>query len=335
MARQPETLLYAKSHEWVDVAQEGDAVAVDNQIASLFSAMRFGDALLSCTEQSGDYRFLDEGRCGWLSIGGQRFEQDATGDNLGFDVDSWQIAGGGQFALDNGWHVGGALAYERRNLSVRDSRASSDGSQIQAGVSAKRRFGATELSGSFALGYGDFDIDRDPLPGVLLGGSQRMWLASGQLRAAHLIERGRWTLIPRIDLGIDYLSMEGFREAGDGGLALRVDAADDIYVHLQPAIDIGAEFKPEAGVLIRPRLSLGVTQFLGDAAPTATGRFAAAPGDVEPFTARTDLDRTRFDVAAGLDIFTRNKMVLRAEASASLSQNSECYAGGLNIEIRF
>lgn len=25
MARQPETLLYAKSHEWVDVAQEGDA----------------------------------------------------------------------------------------------------------------------------------------------------------------------------------------------------------------------------------------------------------------------------------------------------------------------
>lgn len=218
---------------------------------------------------------------------------------------------------------------------MRESRARSDGSQIQAGVSARRRFGATELSGSFALGYGDFDIDRDPLPGVSLAGSQRMWLVSGQLRAAHLIERERWTLVRRIDLGVDYLSMDGFRESGDGGLGLQVDASDDTYVHLQPAIDIGAEFETDAGVLIRPRLTLGVTQFLGDANPAVTGRFAAAPSDVGPFTASTGLDRTRLDLAAGLDILARGNVVVRAEASAGLSQNSESYAGALSIEIPF
>ena len=198
----------------------GAEVALDNQIVSLLSGLRFGDALLSCAERTGTYRFFDDGRCGWLQLGGSRFERDSGDDTTGFDANVWQMAGGVQTDVDD-WSLGAAISYETVDLGVTDSYTSSDGYILQAGASAKRRFGATELSASLAIGYGDFDIDRNPLPGISLGGHQRQWSASGLLRAAHLIERGGWSFRPRIDLGVDYLSMDGFDEL-DGPLGIEI-----------------------------------------------------------------------------------------------------------------
>ncbi len=310
-------------------------IAVDNQITSLLSGIRFNDALLSCAERGGDYRFFDQGQCGWLRLGGQRFEQHETSDNLGFDEDSWQLAGGGQIDIGNGWHLGGALSYESSNLNADDSYASSDGERFQGGISAKRRFDATELSGSLAVGYGHFDIDRNPWPGVNIDGTQKLWLYSGQLRAAHLFERGRWSFKPRIDLGVDYLSMGSFTESGNTGFRIRHDGEDNIYTHLQPAIDIATEIETDDGLLIRPKLSLGITQFIGASAPSVTGSFVVAPAEVAPFTASTELDKTRFDVAASVDVFTRKDLVVRAELFGSFSDNSESYGGGLKVELPF
>jgi outer membrane autotransporter protein len=313
----------------------GAELAVDNQLVSLLSTIAFNDTLLSCAERAGDYRFFDQGQCGWLRLRGQRFTQRETHDNLGFDADSWQLAGGGQIDVGDAWHLGGALTYEGRNLNVDHSNASSDGSQFQAGVSAKRRWDATELSGSVAIGYGDFDNDRALWPGAALSGTQQMWLFSAQLRASHLIQWGRWSLKPRLDLGVDYLAMDTFDESGTNGLRLRIDSQHDTYFNLQPAIDIATEIETDDGLLLRPKLTLGITQFLGDTRPSVTGRFAGAPGDVTSFTASTGLDRTRFDIAAGVDIFTRQNLMLRAEVFGSISNHSESYGGGLKLGMSF
>jgi hypothetical protein len=40
------------------------------------------------------------------------------------------------------------------------------------------------------------------------------------------------------------------------------------------------------GVLLRPRLAIGVTQLLGDSSPSITGRLASAPNDIDPFSLR-------------------------------------------------
>ena len=312
-------------------------LAVNNQTVSLLSTIAFNDALLSCAERTGDYRFFDQGQCGWLRLRGQRFTQQETHDNLGFGEDSWQLAGGGQIDVGNGWHLGAALSYEGRNLNVDDSNASSDGGQFQAGVSAKRRWDATELSGSLAVGYGDFDNDRALWPGAAVSGTQKLWLFSGQVRIAHLIEWGRWAIKPRLDLGIDYLTMDAFNESGTTDFRLRIDADGqrDTYVNLQPAIDIATEIETADGLLIRPKLTLGITQFLGNTSPAVTGRFAGAPGNVASFTASTGLDQTRFDVTAAVDIFTRTDLMVRAEVFGSFSDSSESYGGGLKFGMSF
>ena len=259
---------------------------------------------------------------------GSASTQQETTDNLGFDADSWQLAGGGQIDVGNAWHLGGALSYEGRNLDAKDSNASSEGHQFQAGVSAKRSWDATELSGSLAIGYGDFDNDRALWPGAAVSGTQQLWLFSGQVRVAHLIQRGRWVFKPRLDLGVDVLTMDGFNESGTTDFRLRVDGQRDTFVNLQPAIDIATEFETAGGLLIRPKVSLGITQFLGNTPPSVTGRFAVAPGNVPSFTARTGLDQTRFDVAAVVDLFTRQALMVRAEVFGSWSDHTESYGGG-------
>ena len=240
----------------------GAEIAVDNQIATLLTGMRFNDDQLGCGERIGDYRFLDDGQCGWVRFGGQRLEQHATNDNLGFNEDSWQIAGGGQVDLGDDWTLGGALSYENSSLNVDDSDASSDGDRYRLGVFAKRRFGATELTGALAFGYSDYDNDRSPWPGGQLDGDQNLWMYSAQLRAAHQLTSGSWSFIPRIDLSIDHLSIGGFNESGDGEHPFRIshDGQSDTYVSLQPGIDIQTEFETEDGTLIRPRLSFSITQ---------------------------------------------------------------------------
>lgn len=129
--------------------------------------------------------------------------------------------------------------------------------------------------------------------------------------------------------------MDGFNESGNSDFRILVDGDSENYVNLQPAIDIATEIETANGLLIRPKLTLGIAQFLGNTAPSVTGRFAAAPAAVARFTASTELDKTRFDVAAGAEVFTRNDLIVRAELFGSFSDNTESYGGELTVAMPF
>jgi outer membrane autotransporter protein len=129
--------------------------------------------------------------------------------------------------------------------------------------------------------------------------------------------------------------MDAFDESGHSDFRLGVGSDGGIYVHLQPALDIAGEIDTAEGMLIRPTLSLAITQFLGGARPSVTARFAGAPAGIAPFTAGTDLDKTRLDLAAGLEVLARRNLTLAAEVFGSLSDNSESYGGGLKVQWVF
>jgi hypothetical protein len=310
-------------------------IAVDNQIASLYASVGFGELLLSCAERNGAYRFLDQGQCAWARASAQRFNQQQSGDNLGFDDRGWQLAGGVQTGVGQGWFVGGAFAYEHGSLDSDGGHAGSDADRYLIGVSAKRRIEATELAGSLAVGYGRYAVQRTPWSGVATSGTQKIWSYALQLRAAQLITHGRWAFKPRIDLGVDYLSSEAFDETGASTFRIDHASASETYVSLQPALDVVTEFDAGYGILVRPRLTLGVTQFLGSANPSVTGRFAGAPTTIVPFTASTEIDRTRLDLAVGVDLFAQDSLAVRAEIFGSAAQHSGSFGGSLKVMIPF
>jgi outer membrane autotransporter protein len=289
--------------------------------------------MLSCAARTGTYRFVSEEQCGWLRFGGIAFQREATSENRGFDQTTWQIAGGGQLALGDDWWVGGALGVDFQHLEVEDNLADSDGVLVQAGVVAKKSFGNTMLAASFSGGYGSYDITRHLFSGDDAESTEKLWVFAGQLSAAHTITLGEnFYLRPRADFGITHIRMNGLDE--DGGAGLEVEDSAETYFDVQPSIEFGGEFTA-GSVLLRPSISIGVTQFLGDAAPSVTASFNSAPFSVEPFTIESELDKTYLDLRAGVDVFAADNLVVSVEGFGQLSQHTSSYGGGLKLAISF
>ncbi len=309
-------------------------VAVDNLITSLFASRRFSDGLHSCAQPSGEYRFIAEGQCVWSRIEGHTFRQSATGDNVGYRDEWLQAAVGGQMAVGTAWHLGAGLSWEGHQLRTK-SAATSDGDLVNLGFSAKRRFDALELSATLASGYGSYDLRRPLAIGGAVRADQDVWSVGGHVRAAYLLGGNAWFVTPRVDVGVEWLSMPGFRESGSSPFALRVRSQSDTYYTVQPAVEIGTEFAVGGGMQIRPRLTAAVTQFLGDPSASVSASFASAPAGAGTFKTRTDLDRTRFEGALGADLFGIGGLVFRGDVFGTASGNSRGYGGSVKLEIPF
>ncbi len=77
-------------------------VSSDGQLTALMSNMQFSDALLSCADYAGAYRFVSQDQCAWLKFGVIRSERDGSSENHPFDQTAAQFAGGAQFQIARG-----------------------------------------------------------------------------------------------------------------------------------------------------------------------------------------------------------------------------------------
>ncbi len=309
-------------------------VAVDNLISSLQGSLRFSDSLHSCADPGVDaYRFVRQGECLWSRFQAQSFWQGSTHDTVGFRDEWLQVAVGGQVGVAEDWSLGGALSWESHRLRS-NGEGSSEGDQFHAGVAVKRGFDALLLSGTLVGGYANYDLRRTTAVGDVARGDQAVWSAAAHLRAAYQLGNEEGYVTPRIDVGVAWLSMPGFHERGGSPLALRVRSQNDTYFTVQPALEMGAEF--EVGrVRIRPRFTLAITQFIGDAAPEVSATFASTPTGVDPFRTRTHLDRARFDGVLGADVFGIAGIIVHADVFGNASAHGSGYGGGVKLEIPF
>lgn len=308
-------------------------IASDTQLSTLLSSQHFSDALLSCSVRDGVYRFVDQNQCAWLQLGGSRTERSSSVMNRRFDQDTFRTAAGGQFRIAESWHLGAAFGVEAQNLNV-DTIATSDGEVYHGGVVVKHTLGNTMFSGSLAGGYGDFDITRYLFSGDVAMGTQTMWLVSGQISASHAFVRGHWYLKPRVDLGFDHLVTNGFSESGAGGADLNVNGNTQTYYNVQPAIELGGEIGMPNDMLLRPKLVLGLTQFLGDAAPKTTSSFVDTPS-AAALTTTSEFDKTYFDLSAGLELLASDRLSLSATGFGQFSKNITSYGGSAKFAVRF
>jgi uncharacterized protein YhjY with autotransporter beta-barrel domain len=310
-------------------------IVANTKMTTLYSSMFFSDALLSCAARGGDFRFIAEGQCGWMRLAVRKTQSDETSQNEGFDDKVWQLAGGAQFRLGEKWLVGGALSYEDRTVDLVSGSSASDGYQAQAGVVGKRQFGRSLFSASLAGGYSELDTQRTVITGATAYSDQDIWSASSHLRGEWVFENGDAFLKPRVDLGVDYSSMDGYQEQGAGGANLQVDKTDDTHVYAQVGLDWGGEAALGGGTLLRPILTAGFTRFLNDASPSVTATFLGAPPGLGSFTVTSDLDRSYFDVGLGVDILTDRALVFQLNAFHRFSEHTSGTGGSLKFAIPF
>ncbi|EPX75598.1 autotransporter outer membrane beta-barrel domain-containing protein [Salipiger mucosus] len=305
-----------------------------NQYSSLQGSLRLGDTLMSCAEDTGAYRFISEGQCGWLMIGQSQFLQRESRNRMGVEETTFSLAGGIQVGASNGWSFGTAFSYEDRELTA-DGMMSSEGDVFQLGGVAKRQFGPALFAASLAVGHGKFDIERNSFLGDRAKGSQDIWTVSGQVRGEYLMERGNWYAKPRLDLGVDVVLADDIRESGAAGFNHNIDDSSDTYFNLQPAVEFGGEWKSEGGTVYRPSMTLGMTKYFGNGAPDIHSLFDSSHDGASRFRVSTEFDKTYADVGLGLKVLAKNGLMVDAGAFGSLSESSEKYGANLRLSYEF
>jgi hypothetical protein len=304
---------------------------------TFLSNMDFSNAMLSCRERAGEYRFVREGQCRWMRFTGRNLERKTTSSNLGFDEVTLGFAGGMQWQISDHFHVGFGLSYENSDLDVR-GLSETEGDQLQGGLILKGRYGGTILSAAISGGFGWYDSVRFvnlPTPGNIARSDQGIGFVSTHLRLAQVFEQSNWYLLPMVDAGVTYVNIGGFDEVGAGVLNLLVAGHSETYFNLQPALEIGAEFSLDDGTLIRPFIKGGINQFLGDPTPEVTAVFQGAPAGVAPFTVAGDIDTTFGEVTVGLDFMDVSGAVLRLNYEGRYSSNTEQHGGSLKVLVPF
>jgi hypothetical protein len=304
---------------------------------ALFSNLQFSDAMLSCRSRDGEYRFIREGQCGWMTIGGNALHQDWTFQNFGFNRNAFKIAGGLQKQVTENWHVGVGLGYERSWLDVSDI-STTRGHQLQGGLIVKGRFGATTLAAAVSGGYGWLDTKRSvilPTPGITAESEPQLGFVSPHLRLAHAFERGDWYLRPLLDAGVTYVHLGSLHESGAGAANLKVRSQNETYFTLNPAIEMGGELGQKDGLLIRPYVKAGLVHLFTGNTPQITASFQGAPAGVAPFTVKGNNDKNYGGLSLGTDFLSAKGLNVRVGYEGQFSNHTNAHGGFLKLSIPF
>jgi hypothetical protein len=319
----PDAASLAAAYEMLSPALIGNVTTL-----SAVASVAFNDAMHSCRQREGAYRFVREGECTWLRVGRTDREQRRTSHNDGYEVETASVAGGVQRELHSDQHFGIALAYQRSDLG--SQFADVDGDRFEAGVLFKRQFDATRVSGSFSVGYGRYDsarrIDMGG-PVQIARGNHDLWSASVQARVSHDIMRGKDLYVrPMLSATVSHVDRSGYQERGAGGANLDVKRASETVVTVHPAVEIGGEREMDDGSLLRPNLRLGVTHHLAGSDRRITATMIGAPGGVGPFTVTNRADKTYADVALGVDLLRPSGSTIRFDYTGQYSRSSSSNA---------
>jgi Autotransporter beta-domain len=297
----------------------------------LFSNLGFADGLMSCDASAS--RFLSEGDCAWLRVGGRHLDSDRTAQNIGVDEDSWSASAGAQKEIAPDRFVSLAAGYENSDLDV-DDRAIADGHIFHAGVSYKLVHGNWQVTGALSGGYAQFDTTRlDVMPGINADGEARYGFASTRLRAAYLFERESLHIKPLVDADAIAIQRNSLHETGAGGASLDIASDTDVLLSLAPAVEIGGEFAPTESGLIRPFLRAGVRLFSDDDL-NLSAAFIGSP-DVADFTATTPIDRLMGQVSAGVDFVSGDRFDARASYDGMVGERAVQHVGSLKLRMKF
>ena len=105
---------------------------------------------------------------------------------------------------------------------------------------------------------------------------------------------------------------------------------------MTPALEIGAELAlGDGGNLLRPRVKVGVTQYLGDSNPTVFATLVGTPDGVSSFGASAGFDETLGNVELGFDLLTQGGVTIRMDGIAQFGENTEIYQGSLKVAVPF
>ena len=299
--------------------------------AQLTTASQFADAMMSCRQASGPYAFIREGACSWAQIKQRLTEISTTEDAPGSRTSVSSLSTGVQKRIAGDWFAGIGIGYAHDEISS-TSRARSSGDQGLVGAVVKYVPGPFSLALALDAGIGWNDLSRSvALFGETAASSNIQSHVGAKLRAAYLIDAGRWYAKPMVDLNATVLHLGGYTETGLTVGNMTVDDSTSTVLSVSPGLEVGSQLQLANGTLIRPYSRVGVTLF-GNNEIATTAHLAGTTGD---FEIASSGDRTLLDLTSGLDILSPDGMTVRLSTESHLGSTTRDIAASAKVGWKF
>lgn len=317
-----------------------------NQVATLFSGLRFSDAIRNCDRRRPDNLEFQTGDCAWFTGEGSRFQQNAYSDFHDLNFDSYFVMGGVERRLDGEWTVGLGAGYERVDLTSGPA-FSSDSHRGYLGAYAERSYGSITLGGSLSGSFGKFTNERDSgiyetlNDGSLLSidkaeSDQDVTVVNLGFNAAYnyVDARQRFYLTPSLGAAATYIRTGDANESGEGGYGFAVEESDDWVLSLSAAVEMGGNFR-SGNSLVQPFARAGFTVFNKDSLDV-NARFLGASISDGDFTNNVGFDKTYGFVDLGVAMeYPKSNSILQLSYQGIFSENSRQHGGSITYKIQF
>jgi len=128
---------------------------------------------------------------------------------------------------------------------------------------------------------------------------------------------------------------DGLTETGSVA-ALRVGSEDQTNYSVRPALEWSMDVKRADGGVLRPRVVVGLTQYLNDPSPALSASFlGVGAGVVAPMQVSAEVAKTYGDVLLGVDIVGQKNLTFGANLFGQFSGKSTQFGGGLQMKMAF
>jgi len=292
------------------------------------------DKTMSCPAFSGEDARLGEDACIWGEVGGAYVDQSGSG---GYDGTIAGVAGGGQFAFNEGWFGGLAVGYENSNLDALDGLSSTDGETGFLSAGLKRQIGAITLGAGLSGSWGHYDVDRSVnAPGFAgtASGESDIATVAGRVRVAYTIANEDAYLTPLVDLDVVYTHASGYTETGAGLFNLAVEDNEQTAFVATPGVEAGARVDLSNGLTARVFASAGLSLSTEDDW-TTTAALAEAPAGSGTFDTTIPSADVVGRVGLGIQLSNSQGFDLRGQYDGAFGDDYQSHSGTLRIVKRF
>jgi uncharacterized protein YhjY with autotransporter beta-barrel domain len=305
--------------------------------ARIIGSQAMAQSTYSCPEFVDGSVVQRQDSCVWLRVRGTWLDRDADGDDPAFDFDAGTTTLGGQYRLDDGLFLGGALGYETSNLNANSAGTSVDGDAVVAAVSLKREVGLWTFTGAADLGWGWYDTTRQVTVGSLTQtaeASPDAFNAGIHGRAAYQIPKGDWYMEPALEVDISYVQLDGYTETGAGNLNLTVDESDTVVLTGTPWLKLGRRVDLKDATILDAYVAAGLSLSTGQDLDT-TASFAGAPAGTGSFTTTLNNPDVIARISAGVRIFSSEHWDTRLQYDGAFADGQTQNGGQIRIAYYF
>lgn len=228
------------------VAHDGQFARASNQIHASYASM---SRMMSCPGFVGESTILREGNCVWSRLDTNWTTRDGTSNDQGYRIHQTALTIGAQREIVTNWFLGGSLSYASGKTSS-SSGLSANSDTYAGGLALKYNNAPWQVAVAVHGGVEKSRMSRGTLDGVAKSKPESSFLAA-RLRTAYEFSQPSWYLRPYVDLDVNHIRQDGYREQGPSVFNLKVRGNDTTSFMVSPMVEVGARTDLDNGATLR------------------------------------------------------------------------------------